>query len=146
MDKSEKYIEMCRETWKYLKREVELDDVVAYRYTYEGYIGEGVDYFFHIAEKWMIKEDCEDTYIFIVWKQDQLQGMLDEKDPMDSLQTFYEELYFEPEMMSEKRPSGYWLPKRYYEQFDSMEQLRLAFMMKRKFSKEWQNDQWIKIP
>lgn len=147
MDKSEKYIEMCREAWKYLQREIELDDVVAYRYAYDGYISEEVDCFFHIAEKWEIKEDYKDTYIFIVWKQDQLQGMLDKWTLLGKIRGLLD--FCEPEFMCPDEPAckeDEELGRYRRKTFSSMEQFWLAFAMREKFSKEWRDGKWIKIP
>lgn len=140
MDKTEEYVEMCRQAWKYLLRkgDIKYDDVVAYKYVYDGYISEGVDYFFCIAEKWMIKENYEDTYIFVVWKQDQLQKIAfpDVRDTVNiRLNSFANQFCFERYPKKTSGTTATYL-------LTTEEKLWLAFAMKRRRNKVWNGKEW----
>lgn len=73
-----------------------------------------------------------------IWlpRQDQLQGMVNEKNPCDLLHSFFTEVY-------EWVDGRYEYPKGYYEQFASMEQLWLVFVMFEKYNKIWDGEEWI---
>jgi len=136
MDTTLKYTKMCEEAWKDLKREIELDNIVSYRYTYDDYVHKGIGSYFHIAEYWQIKEENKSKfdfdYIFVLWKQDQLQKMVDwsaftyiVSTQACQINDFYNTLEEVP---------------------DSMEELWLAFVMSKNYFKKWniKTEKWIK--
>ena len=81
-----------------------------------------------------------------LYQQDQLQNIIGIKDPLDLVERLYQGVYFQYELMSEAEYSGNWLPRREYEQFESMEQLWLAYVMWEKFQKRWDpsKEKWVR--
>ncbi len=144
----ELYVRMCREAQKDLqRREPGLNDVVAYRYVFDGYEREGVRYFFHLAEDWQVKEESKRTYIFIVWRQDQLQEMLLDYD--DPLNRFMTSVCYSTLVCNFAWFCGAWDEdaegrSNVYIRKESLEVLWLAFVMAEKYSKEWNGSKWVK--
>ena len=131
MDKTPQYIKECKEAWKDLQREVQLDDVVAYSFVYAGYISQGVGYYYSIADQWQSKEESHPAYLFILWKQDQLQERLD---------------YETYELLDICSESDGIMWQALHDYATSMEQLWLAVVMKEKFQKKWDfnEKEWVR--
>lgn len=123
---------------------------MAYRYIYDDYVSEGVGCFLSITEKWTIREknesDIEPDYIFVVWKQDQLQEKLDKWTLLGKIRGLLD--FCEPEFMCPDEPPckeceelGLYARKN----FNSIEQLWLGFLMKEKYQKIWSkhDKNWI---
>ncbi|KKN41710.1 hypothetical protein LCGC14_0720600 [marine sediment metagenome] len=136
----ETYVRMCKEAQKDLQhREPEMNDVVAYRYVFDGYERSGVRYFFHFIEDWQSREKSKRTYIFIVWRQAQLQEMIIKEQgwklhPRDIMTLLYHVgAWIEKHLPPFDKPGTY-----------SMEQLWLAVVMKEVFNKTWKDGTWKK--
>ena len=139
MDTSKEYIKMCEKAWE-IQRIAPKEDTVKALEDYKSEL-----FYLPLENKialghwdndegdWMIghyRDNKEDA----IWlpRQDQLQEMVDVKDGRsfsDALTDIYEDFM---EGM-----------KDYYYDSNSMEQLWLAFVMKEKFNKVWDGEEWI---
>ena len=128
MDKTEKYIKMCDCEEIQGKCKYTEGDVVHDGNSIE-VIGSILTVGNHQATKGGYDYDFFDyEWARTIWlpRQDQLQGMLNrENDRYLMVQEF-----------------SYWVSENYASYY-SMEQLWLAFVMKEKFNKTWDGDNWI---
>ena len=90
----------------------------------------------------------DDDGFFIIWKQDQLQGMIIRQVPSGRPRTLLIWL-LNTVVHPENPPHNKNIAddqNKYWEQFDSMEQLWLSFVMSQKFGKVWNSDkeEWVK--
>jgi len=128
MDTSETYIKMCEKATEIQTSQQDM-----------GFIHG--DYYYEPASRnWDIIYDSHKSYVYgiplCIWlpRQDQLQEML-------SLHNLWAKtLAFEFFL----RKEGSYDIKSYAFQFTSMEQLWLAFVMKEKYNKVWNGEDWVK--
>jgi hypothetical protein len=122
MDTSETYIKMCRKATEIPKGHV-LDDNDYYG------IGNAVDYYYSgCEEQW--SPEFKSTFVWLP-RQDQLQEMVLLKDRpvyhiLDDFCRFVQSL-----------------GKTMFSAWASFEQLWLAFVMREKFNKTWNGDEWV---
>lgn len=139
MDTLKEYIEMCRKAQKDI--DPKLKD-----------INEGDTIFYNGQWGMYFKEQfwLEGTYsngdliiwgreIFKLYHQDQLQGMFTEKDPLKLTKEFLSSISQTKRYPHPSGKSGYAL-----QELTTHEQLWLAFVMKEKFNKIWNNKDWVK--
>ena len=146
MDTSETYIKMCEKAveiqdtweiaaWDYCYCEKEARVVVLSGYeTDAGYYGHGIESYsfrdeIEIIGTWSENRGCggEGKHIFLP-RQDQLQEMVLESNHPDELLKIIGHFH---DFACGVTP-----------QFDSMEQLWLAFVMKERYSKIWNGEEW----
>ena len=141
MDTSEKYIKMCEKAEEIQK--MRLDKWEEGDYVFDkGY--DDVRLVFQNA-KWLMGYG-----IYMVWlpRQDQLQEMIwlrvPSKKPRTLLIWLLNSVVFPEDPPTNKNIADN--ENKYWEQFDSMEQLWLAFVMKEKFNKIWDDKkgEWVK--
>ncbi len=153
MDTSEQYIKMCddqyiQDLWtpadwdtcycKSKEQQNEDEQVVVL----SGYETDSGCYGHETPERtdnyyWSVCGETEELFHSLhIWlpRQDQLQAMI-EPSPSEFMCEFTEWYYKHDELV----PIGI---NTYCEQFKTMEQLWLAFVMKEKYSKQWNGEEW----
>lgn len=156
MDTSEQYIKMCEEAtevqgewipddWDYCHCKTEEWVVVLSGYeTDGGYYGHQtpseskISYYTGSCDD-ISAGDFKARHVQLP-RQDQLQEMMS-GEWYGILNKFFS-FAFEPEMDESDEPTVYWVAHSFTKQFTSMEQLWLAFVMKEKYGKVWNNEEW----
>lgn len=167
MDTSEQYIKLCERAEEIQKlRQWRYYDNDLLRETREGNFEEG-DYIWVDSGIYLIGGDCYEVQEYsrygleiasagycegygfnvkkVIWlpRQDELQEMVDEGNVLELLSAFdcfiYTDFKIAPQNNLIQR--RFW--NLYVTQFTSMEQLWLAFVMKEKYNKTWENGKWI---
>ena len=135
MDTSKEYIKMCGKATDVQElRPVSIDWELGDYYSFEdgdfGVTGvpNGYDDYFikhHQGEIWLPR-------------QDQLQEMVEcwTTNPVEKILRFAQGVYTYPQLEETEEN------QRYYFKFSSMEQLWLAFVMKEKYGKTWNGEEW----
>ena len=168
MDKTETYVKMCgceevQGQHGYRQGIYAIDDKIAkpYRtrservesslgsFQWIGYIlGKGaklkISAYFFLSNYPPLKYISAEEWKKFTWlpTQDQIQGMVDVNPPAHKLLNFIEEIHGYIEDGHHSYLSG--CMKEYYQQFQSMEQLWLAFYMHEKHNKTWDGEKWVK--
>ncbi len=126
MDTTKKNILMCE---KAVEIQEKWDFTTAFNILYDKKLN--MSFLNVTLHVWGVKKDKE-RYVWLP-SQHQLQGMVKRPTPYFMLRMIFDKCF----------PGGY-EPDRYYKEFESMEQLWLAFVMLEKYQKIWDDKNWVK--